>query len=209
MKLVHYNEHLIHDDVIKWKHFPRNWPFVRKIHRSPVNFPHKGQWRGALMFSLIYVWINDWANNREAGDLRRYPVHYDVIVMKQYRSWWSGAPVPGHQWPLYGVRFQLFYGLIYQVILQWSRHSLAQHTPKNHKNKNRISHQVNVLLLVKDDMRHFNITVTELRWHSNRIWWLYRSTLVEWYRQLVLPIDHESLGPEDLINVLETTHIGV
>ena len=59
-----------HDDVIKWKHFPRNWPFVRGIHRSPVNSPHKGQWRGALMFSLICVWINDWVNNREAGDLR-------------------------------------------------------------------------------------------------------------------------------------------
>ena len=41
-----------HYDVIKWKHFPRNWPFVRGIHRSPVNSPHKGQWRGALMFSL-------------------------------------------------------------------------------------------------------------------------------------------------------------
>ena len=25
---------LIHDDVIKWKHFPRHWPFVRVIHRS-------------------------------------------------------------------------------------------------------------------------------------------------------------------------------
>ena len=49
-----------HDDVIKWKHFPRNWPFVRGIHRSPVNSTHKGQWRGALMFSLICVWINDW-----------------------------------------------------------------------------------------------------------------------------------------------------
>ena len=23
-----------HDDVIKWKHFPRYWPFVRVIHRS-------------------------------------------------------------------------------------------------------------------------------------------------------------------------------
>ena len=23
-----------HDDVIKWKHFPRDWPFVRGIHRS-------------------------------------------------------------------------------------------------------------------------------------------------------------------------------
>ena len=39
-----------HDDVIKWKHFPRYWPFVWGIHRSPVNSPHKGQWRGALMF---------------------------------------------------------------------------------------------------------------------------------------------------------------
>ena len=72
----------LHDDVIKWKHFPRNWQFVRGIHRSSVNSPHKGQWRGALMFSLICVWINDWVNNREAGDLRRYRAHYDVIVMK-------------------------------------------------------------------------------------------------------------------------------
>ena len=51
------------------------------IHRSPVNSPRKGQWRGALMFSLICVWINGWVNNREAGDLRRYRSHYDVIVM--------------------------------------------------------------------------------------------------------------------------------
>ena len=46
---------LCHDDVIKWKHFSRYWPFVRGIHRSPVNSPHKGQWNGALMFSLICV----------------------------------------------------------------------------------------------------------------------------------------------------------
>ena len=71
----------LHDDVIKWKHFPRYWPFVRGIHRSPVNSPHKGQWRGALMFSLICAWITDWVNNREAGDLRCHRAHYDVIVM--------------------------------------------------------------------------------------------------------------------------------
>ena len=70
-----------HDDVIKWKHFPRYWPFVRRIHRSPVNSPHKGQWRGALMFSLICARINGWVNNSEAGDLRRYHAHCDVIVM--------------------------------------------------------------------------------------------------------------------------------
>ena len=73
----------LHDDVIKRKHLPRNWPFVREIHRSPVNFSHKGQWRGALMFSLIYTWINDWVNNREGGDLRRQHGHYDVIVMSK------------------------------------------------------------------------------------------------------------------------------
>ena len=48
-----------HDDVIKWKHFPHYWSsFVRGIHRSPVDSPHKGQWRKSLMFSLICAWTN-------------------------------------------------------------------------------------------------------------------------------------------------------
>ena len=70
-----------HDDIIKWKHFLRYWPFVQGIHRSPVNSRHKGQWRGALMFSLMCAWINDWVNNREAGDLRRQRAHCGVIVV--------------------------------------------------------------------------------------------------------------------------------
>ena len=57
---------VLHDDVIKWKHFPRYWPFVRGIHRSPTNSPHKGQWRGALMFSLICVGLN-WLNKQSWG----------------------------------------------------------------------------------------------------------------------------------------------
>ena len=52
---------------------------------SLVNSPHKGQWRGALIFSLICTWTNSWANNRDAGDLRRHRAHYDVIVMQ-----WAG-----------------------------------------------------------------------------------------------------------------------
>ena len=75
-----------HDDVIKWKHFPRYLPFVRGIHRSPVNSPHKGQWRGALMFTLIGARINGWVNNCEAGDLRHNRAHYDVIVMNNAES---------------------------------------------------------------------------------------------------------------------------
>ena len=61
-----------HDDVIKWKHFPRYWPFVWGIHRSPVFSPHKGQWRGALMFSLI------WALNKR--------------LSKQSWGWWFETP---------------------------------------------------------------------------------------------------------------------
>ena len=52
-------------------------------HRSPVNSPHKGQWRGTLIFSLICARINGWVNNGEAGDLRRHRDHYDVIVMNE------------------------------------------------------------------------------------------------------------------------------
>ena len=70
-----------HGDVIKWGNFPRYWPFVRGNHWSPVNSPHKGQWRGALIFSLISAWANGWTNNLDAGDLRRLRAKYDVIVM--------------------------------------------------------------------------------------------------------------------------------
>ena len=84
--LWYYDITLLHDDVIKWKHFPRYWPFVGGIHRSPVTSPHKGQWRGPLMFSLICAWINGWVNNLDAGDLGRHHAHYDVIVMLTWRA---------------------------------------------------------------------------------------------------------------------------
>ena len=70
------------DDVIKWKNFPRYWLFVRGEstgHRE--DSPHEGQWREALVFSLICAWPNGWANNRNAGDLRRDRANYDVTVI--------------------------------------------------------------------------------------------------------------------------------
>ena len=120
----------LHDDVIKWKHFPHYWPFgawplawwahgliwwtrtatnnvvhglvtyfvslywlfeikfiiITDFHGSLLNSPYKGQWRGVLVFSLIYAWINGWVNNREAGDFRRHRPHYDVTVMRWGRS---------------------------------------------------------------------------------------------------------------------------
>ena len=49
--------------------------------RSTVNSPHKGQSRGASMFSLISAWINGWVNNGKASGLRRLRPHYDLTVM--------------------------------------------------------------------------------------------------------------------------------
>ena len=81
--------------------FPRHWTFVREIRRSPVNSLHKGQWRGALMFSLICVWINGWVNNREAGGWRRYRAHYDVTVMHRVlETIMTSRDMPFHNWAL-------------------------------------------------------------------------------------------------------------
>ena len=88
-----------HDDVIKRKHFPPYWPFVRGIHRSPVDCTHKGQWHGALLFSLICAWINGWTNNREAGYLRCHRTHYAITAMIMtnigHQKWKSIMP-EGH-----------------------------------------------------------------------------------------------------------------
>ena len=95
-----------HDDVIKQKHFPRYWPFVRRIpltshHKfahsmmtasnenifrvtGPLcgDFPSQSQCRGAFSFSLIFSWTNGCENNRVAGDLKRRRTHYGVLVMQ-------------------------------------------------------------------------------------------------------------------------------
>ena len=70
MKKICIETHLseYHDDVIKWKHFPRRWPYVRGIHRSAVNSPHKSQWRGAF-----YVFFD---------------LHLDKQLSKQSQRWW-------------------------------------------------------------------------------------------------------------------------
>ena len=92
---------------------------MRGIHRSPVNSPHKGQWRGAVMFSLICAWINRWVNNRKAGNSPSRPLwrqcnvisvttchlpYRDGIALtpsmlrlerSQWTMWYSGCLCPG------------------------------------------------------------------------------------------------------------------
>ena len=56
-----------------WRHQMETFSALLVIcEGNPLLIPHKGQWRKALMYSLICAWINDWANNRGAGDLTRH-----------------------------------------------------------------------------------------------------------------------------------------
>ena len=71
---------------LKRNHFPRYWPFVNGIHRSPVNTRTNASDAEILKFSLICAWINGWVNNREAGDLSRHGAHHDVTVMLCFLS---------------------------------------------------------------------------------------------------------------------------
>ena len=107
-----------HDDVIKWKHFPRYWLFVRGIHRSPIDSITRASdaefW--CFLWPLICAWTNGWVNNRDAGDLRRHRSHYDVTVMVMLclqrvkrrhgcvRYWASRQGIPeGTGYPLHQV----------------------------------------------------------------------------------------------------------
>ena len=67
---LHHSEYVLHDDVIKWRHFPRHWP-LRGIHRSPVNSPHKGQMRSFYVF---------------------FDLRLDKRLSKQPWGWWFETP---------------------------------------------------------------------------------------------------------------------
>ena len=87
---------LIDDDTIKWKHFPCYWSFVRGIHRSPVDSPHKGLWRGVLTFSLICAWTNSWANTET-------PVIRDAIALVMTSLWCYAYLCHRSSWCLWKV----------------------------------------------------------------------------------------------------------
>ena len=88
-----------------------------------MNSPHKGQWCGALIFSLILTSTNGWANHRDAGDFRRHRAHYDVTVVffrpqrnaKHHTKW------------EHGVRFAVYAVICYWLIYPYTSGSLYCH----------------------------------------------------------------------------------
>ena len=84
-----------------WRHHMETFSALLALcaGNSPVTreFPHKGQWCGALMFSFICAWTNGWENNRDACDLRRNRAHYDVTVTFLEIYWSAMRTSSAHQ----------------------------------------------------------------------------------------------------------------
>ena len=81
-----YCAFLVHDDAMTWKRNRRYWPFVRGIHRWPVDSHHKGPLTRALMVSFMLVLTNSWTNTRVAVDLRH---HAARVIMVMSLLWFS------------------------------------------------------------------------------------------------------------------------
>ena len=78
IRMNHKNLYKNHDDVMKWKHFPCYWPFVRRNSPVPGEFsaqrPVTRSFDVFFDLQLICTWINSRVNNPEAGDLTgRWP----------------------------------------------------------------------------------------------------------------------------------------
>ena len=68
-------------------------------------------WCGALMFSLICAWSYGWANNQDAGDVRRHCAHYDVTVIWPVLASYQSA---GNNF-VYWILLQLWYARKFAV----------------------------------------------------------------------------------------------
>ena len=122
-----------HDDAIKWKHFPRYWPFVRGIHRSPRNSPHKGQWRGALMFVCFQPTVEQKMET---------PVSWDAIALKMTSLYWISPQTLLTTWTkndlvhcrIYASRAVFIFGTACQIYCYGRycvRRSVSPQVPEN------------------------------------------------------------------------------
>ena len=90
IKVINSNwngEFFRHDDVIKWNHFCVTGPLCGEFTGLTGEFPELSSVTRSFDVFFICVWINDWVNNREVGDLNRHRAHYDVIVMVFGFTW--------------------------------------------------------------------------------------------------------------------------
>ena len=70
-----------HEDVMQWKRFPHYWPFVKGIHRPPVDSPHK-EANNTEFFSLLFSLNKRSKDSRVAGD-------WSMTLMWRTSLWWT------------------------------------------------------------------------------------------------------------------------
>ena len=82
---------IIHDDVIKGKHFPRYWPFLWGVHPPPMNSPQKGQWPARWSYDVFFdLCLNKWlSKQRDSSDFIHHCAHYDITVMYPQNNMWN------------------------------------------------------------------------------------------------------------------------
>ena len=156
-----------HDDVIKWKHFPRYWSFVRWIHRLQANSTHKGQWRRALMFFFDLRLNKRLSNHRHASDLRRHHAHYNVTTMVRHfiiimSGYWNGIL-------FYDVHWVIIYCSVMLIVYR----RLGMNSNHHYAILQWIFELQNVyIFVITEYMVYYDKIVTQLPVKSFLIWFL-------------------------------------
>ena len=77
-----------HDDVMKWKYFPRYWPFVRGIHRSTGGFPSQRPVTRSFDAFFYLRLTKRFSKHSGRRWFRRYCAHHDVSARRQSFLHW-------------------------------------------------------------------------------------------------------------------------
>ena len=96
--------YFLHDDIMKWKHFPLYWPFVWGIHRWPTQRPVT--WSFDVFFDL----------------------HLNKQLSKQSRRWWFKMPSRS-LWHHCNVQecFTVIGAIVSLPQCQWNNHAGCGH----------------------------------------------------------------------------------
>ena len=63
------------------------WPFVRGIHRLPVDSPHRGSECAPFVFSPLLDWKSCWSNTGVSADLRRRDANLTSLCYHRSSHW--------------------------------------------------------------------------------------------------------------------------
>ena len=103
-----------------WRHQMETFSALLAIcaGNSPVTgeFPHKGQWREALVFSLICAWLNGWIDSREVRGLRSHRANHDVIVLSEQFTVWIDVFISITSAKLQYLRYVSRFAVLHRVI---------------------------------------------------------------------------------------------